>query len=338
LLASPFSGFLLVGAGNTGIDIIDNRLRNPMVQQFNLGIEQEIARNFVFKIDGIHNLGTRFIIGRPVGSVINPDTGGPDVVTNLESSVNTKYDGLWAVLRKTYGRGEVDVAYTWAKAYNYANDDQIPFSYSPIDPNDLHREYGPPPNDQRHRLVISGTASLPYSFRFSPIWTMASGVPMDILLPDASERVPTLQRNAGGRSFHSARELNAFIRQTNASGGVSTPGGGSAVLLSLVDDSARFNRSFNSLDFRLSRDFHFGERYVFEVLGEVFNIFNTKNILGNSNLNYSGYQNTLVRDSNDPTKAGYLHSSAFGKQVSSAGGVFGSGGARAFQFAARFRF
>jgi hypothetical protein len=107
-------------------------------------------------------------------------------------------------------------------------------------------------------------------------------------------------------------------------------------LLPLVDDSARFDRSFNSLDFRLSRDFHFGERYVFEALGEVFDIFNTKNILGNSNLNYSGYQHTLVRDSNDPTNPG--HSSAFAQQVSSAGGVFGCGGARAVQFAARFRF
>ena len=34
---------------------------------------------------------------------------------------------------------------------------------------------------------------------------------MDILLPDGSERVPTLQRNAGGRKFHNARQLNAFI-------------------------------------------------------------------------------------------------------------------------------
>ena len=42
--------------------------------------------------------------------------------------------------------GEFDAAYTLAKAYNYANDDQIPFEYAPIDPNNLHLEYGPPPN------------------------------------------------------------------------------------------------------------------------------------------------------------------------------------------------
>ena len=45
------------------------------------------------------------------------------------------------------------------------------------------------------------------------------------------------------------------------------------------------------------------------------------NILGVSTTNYSGFFNSLVPDSNDP-----LHSSAFGKPVSTARGIFGSGG------------
>ena len=56
LVSSPFSGFLFAGAGATGIDIIDNRLRNPMVQQFNVGIEQSLGTNFMIKLDGVHNL------------------------------------------------------------------------------------------------------------------------------------------------------------------------------------------------------------------------------------------------------------------------------------------
>lgn len=336
LLSSPFSGFLLAGAGSTGIDILNNRLRNPMVEEFNLGIEQQIGPGLVFKLDGVHDLGTRFIIGRPIGSVFNPVTGGPDNVTDLESAVNTKYDGLWLSLRQRLARyGEFDVAYTWAKAYNYANDDQIPFNYSPIDPNDLHREYGPPPNDQRHRVVFSGVANLPYKFSFSPIWTIASGVPMDILLPDGTERVPTMQRNAGGRQFHSAAELNAFIEKTNAAGGVyeTTPGSTGNIMLPLVSNSARFNDSFNALDFRLDRTFAFGDRLSVNMIGEAFNIFNVTNILGTSNLNYSGFANALVPDKNNPS-----FSSSFGRPVSSAGGVFGSGGPRAFQLAARLRF
>lgn len=104
LLSSPFRGFLFTGAGSTGIDVIDNRLRNPMVQQFNVLVEQDFGHGFILKLDGVHNLGTRFIIGRPTGqAVFNPVTGGPDPVTNLESSVNTKYDGLWLSARKQFG-------------------------------------------------------------------------------------------------------------------------------------------------------------------------------------------------------------------------------------------
>ena len=71
---------------------------------------------------------------------------------------------------------------------------------------------------------------------------------------------------------------------------------------------------------------------------EVFNVFNITNVLGVSKSNYSGFANVLVRDSNDQTSAGFLRSSRFGQPVNTAGGVFGSGGPRAFQFAARVIF
>ena len=71
---------------------------------------------------------------------------------------------------------------------------------------------------------------------------------------------------------------------------------------------------------------------------EVINLFNVTNVLGVSNVNYSGFSNVLARDSNDPTSAGFLKSSSFGAAVTTAGGVFGSGGPRAFQLAVRVAF
>src|SRR6185312_4185528 len=102
-----------------------------------------------------------------------------------------------------------------------------------------------------HRLVMSGVAYMPLKLRFAPIWTIASGVPMDILLPDGSERVPTLQRNAGGREFQNAQQLNAWIAKTNAAGGVWEASANSYVILPQVSNHAHFNDSFNALDFRL---------------------------------------------------------------------------------------
>jgi hypothetical protein len=70
--------------------------------------------------------------------------------------------------------------------------------------------------------------------------------------------------------------------------------------------------------------FNFGDRSRLELMGEAFNIFNVTNVLGVSNQNYSGFNNVLGAN--------------FGKPVTTAGGVFGSGGPRAFQLGARFSF
>jgi hypothetical protein len=332
-LNNPFTGFVLPGAGAGGINIIANNLQNPMVQQMNLGVERELGRDFVVRADYLHDFGTHFIIGRTIGQVFNPVVGGPDLVKNIESSVKTKYDALLLSIERRFSNHyQLRAAYTLSKAFNYANDDQIPFSNGPIDSNNLQLEYAPTPNDQRHRFTFAGVFDLPAGFRLSPLLTLASGVPMDILLPDGSSRIPALQRNAGGRLFHTGAELNAFIRRLNAAGGV----GGQP--LPLVRDDVRFNDSFSSFDLRVSKVFRIRERVRIEPLAEVFNLFNVTNVLGVSNVNYSGYANVLVRDSNDATNSGFLRSTSFGQPVTTAGGVFGSGGPRAFQFATRITF
>jgi outer membrane receptor protein involved in Fe transport len=332
-LANPFTGFVLPGAGAGGINIIDNDLQNPSVQQFNLGVQREFARDYVVRADYLHNFGTHFIIGRTIGQVFNPVVGGQDLVKNLESSVKTKYDGLLLSVEKRFSRrSQFRASYTLSKAFNYANDDQIPFSNGPVNPDNLQLEYGPTPNDQRHRFTFAGVFDAPFGLRLAPLLTLASGVPLDILLPDGNARLPSLQRNAGGRLFHTGAEANAFINTLNAAGGV----GGAP--LPLVRDDARFNDSFNSLDLRVSKVFKIRERVRIEPIVEVFNLFNVTNILGVSNVNYSGYSNVLVRDSNDPANPAFLRSSSFGQPVTTAGGVFGSGGPRAFQFAARVTF
>jgi hypothetical protein len=319
-VANPFSGFVLPGAGASGINIIDNNLENPMIQQSNLGFEWEFADNFILRADYLHNFGTNFVIGRNVGVVFNPVVGGPDRVVNLESSVNFFYDGLLLSVEKRFSDSfQFRASYTLSKAFNYANDDQIPFSNGPINSNNLQLEFAPTPNDQRHRFTIAGTVDLPFGVRISPILTLASGVPMDILLPDASSRIPQLQRNAGGRLFQNAGELNAFLAQLNASGGFN------GQPLPLAPVNARFNDNFSSLDVRLSKTFVFKKRFRFEPIVEVFNVFNTTNILGVSNTNFSGFGNVLGTPN-------------FGQPVTTAGGVFGSGGPRAFQLAARFTF
>ena len=96
------------------------------------------------------------------------------------------------------------------------------------------------------------------------------------------------------------------------------------VPLPLVRDELKFGDTFSSLDLRVSKVFRIGERWTVEPIAEVFNLFNVTNVLGVSTVNYSGFNNVLVP--------------SFGEPVTTAGGVFGSGGPRAFQFAARVTF
>jgi hypothetical protein len=302
-----------------------------MVQQFNLGFQYALPQNVTLRVDGVHNLGTHFIIGRTIGQVFNPVVGGPDRVVNLESSVNTHYDALLLSAERRGNRHGVRTSYAFAKALNYANDDQIPFANGPIDPNDLRREYGPTPNDQRHRFTLAAWGQAPAGIMVSAIWTMASAVPMDILMPDGRARVPVFQRNAGGRQFKTAGELNQALTAINGSGGIN------GQLLPLVSESARFGDPFNSLDLRVSRPFTLGGVRL-EPIAEVFNLFNVTNVLGFSVKNYSGFSNVLLRDSETPADPGFLRSSAFGQAVNTAGGVFGSGGPRALQLAVRATF
>ena len=345
-LANPFTGFVLPGAGAGGINIIDNDLQNPMVHQMNVGIQRELGDQLVVRADYVRNFGTHFIIGRIIGTVpFNPVVGGPEIVKNVESSVRTKYDGLLLSIEKRFAnRYQFRASYTLSRSSNYANDDQIPFSNGPIDSNDLRREYGPTPNDQRHRFTFSGVFQLPGDVKLSPILSLASAVPIDILLPDGSSRVCELQRNAGARQFKTGAELNAVLSQINAAGGSLCPnpdpgtGFKPRVLVPLVRDDLKLGDNFSSLDLRMSKVFRFGERWTIEPMAEVFNLFNVTNVLGVSNVNYSGLSNVLVRDSNDPSSPGFLRSSSFGQAVTTAGGVFGSGGPRAFQFGARIIF
>jgi hypothetical protein len=100
--------------------------------------------------------------------------------------------------------------------------------------------------------------------------------------------------------------------------GKKTAGGQAATPLTLPSKYA-FNDCFFTQDMRLSRTFALaGERVRLVLSGEVFNIFNTANLIG-----YSG---------------NIANSAAFGQPSARFSQVFGSGGPRAFQLGVRVSF
>jgi hypothetical protein len=176
----------------------------------------------------------------------------------------------------------------------------------------------------------------------SPLYTFGSGVPADTLLPDLNlngqslpARLPILGRNSLGRSVKNSNQLNTIINEWNALPACPAPApcnaGGP---LQDVPSNINFSSPLNSLDLRFMKDFAFAERYHLQLIAESFNLFNSLNVRGFYNTSYSGRNVSLLPQGTNP---GNIDTS-FWQPASTAGGFFGTGGPRAFQFAVRFTF
>ncbi|MBK7992817.1 MAG: hypothetical protein IPK14_05200 [Blastocatellia bacterium] len=190
---------------------------------------------------------------------------------------------------------------------------------------------GPPPNDIRHRFSFAGIYNAPFGINISSILTLESEVPINIRLDDGS-RLPIAQVNAGARQFKTGAELNAFIRQINMGGGVNGDP------LPFVADDLKLGDGLASVDLRINKEFKLKDNFSLQGIVEVFNVFNVTNIRGSGINNFSGIQNVLARDSFAPRDPRFLQASTFGRNIANAGGIFGTGGPRAFQFAFRLSF
>ncbi len=354
-LASPFSG------GNAvfgiGINHIDHNAKHPYTQQFTLGIQHQLGSDWLVSADGIHDFGQRFILGRflrsttstspdincPNGfdpcTITDPLTGRSDQVTNIESSAKSWYDALFVSVQKrptgtSNFRWGFNVNYTLSKTFNFSNDDQIPFNGAEdqvnliFRSNSLRLEKGYAPTDERHRLVFFGRFEVPWNVAISPIWTIASHVPMDSFVPALNARLPILPRNALGREISNGAQLNAAIDAWNAlpaCSGVNQVPCHSGAILAHVNSNLKFGDDFNSLDLRVTKTWTLFNEQKLQFIAEVFNLANVTNIRGFNNNNYSGFNNDIT-------------SPNFNQRLSTAGGFFGSGGPRAFQFALRYSF
>ena len=115
---------------------------------------------------------------------VQPGRGRSGPRVNLESSVGTRYDALLASLERRCGGGQGCGRPTAWRGAQLRERRPDPVRRRPDRPNDLGREYGPTPNEQRHRLALSGSLCCALrASQLSGIWTFASGVPMDILMP-----------------------------------------------------------------------------------------------------------------------------------------------------------
>jgi hypothetical protein len=362
-LANPFSG--PKQTGGVGLIVLSSNAHHPVFQQFSLGLQQQLGGNWLISADGLHVFGNKQLIGQllrttsstspniscPGNNVpctaTDPLTGIPDNVTELGSFAKSWYDGLIvSVQHKPTKIGRFsylyNINYTLSKTLDYSDDDQLTNNNTDERVNliegtsGLKGEKGYASSDERHRLTIYGQLQMPWSFSFSPIYTFGSGVPADTLLPALNSRLPILSRNAIGREIKNSDQLNKLIDVWNALPACPAPAPCHAgTTLEHVPAGINFFSPFSALDFRLTKGIRLGERMHLSLIGEAFNIFNFTNVRGFSKNSFSGRNISI---SPDPGPIFNHVQANFYSPASVAGGFFGSGGPRAFQFAARLDF
>lgn len=241
---------------------IDPDIENSYSQQANVQVERELPGNGLLSVGYLHLRALHIIASRNVNVPTAPASAGianlarPDPnwgnISRFEGAGDSYYNGLVVSFNKrAAGWANVRVSYTLSKT----TDDAGNFFFSTPQNNfNLRDDLGRSDNDQRHRLVISGSFQAPTKgtdeglrkalrgFELSYIYTYASRLPFNVLL--GSDR--NFDTNNNDRPVGVGRNTGRGF-------------------------------DFASFDLRVSRRFRLTERLGLDVLAEGFNLFNRAN-------------------------------------------------------------
>jgi hypothetical protein len=303
----PPASFNLAG-GSTG-RLMDPGFRNPYTQQINLGIQFALTTHSVFEVEynqsrGIHedktvNINpTEYFNGgiRPFSAAFT--AAGVPVLGRFgaeKSLGRSYYDGLNLSYRQSLNRHfSAIVNYTYAKALAFEGNPAA-FRNSATNPflGEFRKaDYGTAPNDERHHITAAGTISLPWRIDISPILSVGSARPLDIV-----ESSSDLWGVGSGRSnphaliFSGAKETpQAYVDYLNAAKAAvaADPTGattqGSFYKNCLVTGQCRevsydsyHGQTFAQLDARFSKTISIKDRYNIALFFQGFNLTNRAN-------------------------------------------------------------
>ncbi|HLN98097.1 MAG TPA: carboxypeptidase regulatory-like domain-containing protein [Pyrinomonadaceae bacterium] len=205
LFASPFTAANTAAFNNPLFNPVpsarhmDENLKTPYIQQFNLGLQYEFVRNFVFEANYITTAGRSLtglidintFNGRTRGGTsrrINPAMGGDNFRTNAFSSI---YHGGQFSLRNRASRGlTLQASYTFSKSIDELSDafNNRITGGRPFDNTNIALDRGRSDFDVTHRIVTGFTYEAPFfkgnrwlgGWVASGILQLQSGVPFSV--------------------------------------------------------------------------------------------------------------------------------------------------------------
>jgi hypothetical protein len=315
--------------------LIDSHFPSTSSRQASLGVQRELATNFVVSADFVYrqfnHLGTdidynHFLSVRrpalPVCTVAQRSDPkalcslGPILVSTGIGSAT--YEGLLVRAEKRFSRG-----WQFLGSYAYSSNVGNNFGNGFNNDNPL-ANYGPLDRDIRHILNLSSLVQLPLRFQLTLVVIYNSMPPFSAFLGGldlngdgtTGDLLPGTKVNQFNRGL-GKDDLHRRVALFNQVYAGRRDAQGRSIPSIVLPPDFNFGHSFLTHDLRLSRVFAFGERWRATLIGEAFNLFNLANL--------SGYSGNLL-------------GAGFGRPASRITQVFGSGGPRAFQLAARVNF
>ena len=210
LPAAVPGGFQPVAANGLYLNIHD--FRTPYVQQYNLGIQNEFAKNWLLDIAYVGSIGRKLLRLRDLNQATAPSataTGpySPGLsslavqgfgVHEMESSSNSSYNSLQASLSKRFSYGlQFLASYTYSHSLDDYSGDSTGTSDVTVVPGnqEILNNYASSDFDRRHRFVFSGLYDLPKFYKgdslfakeaangweLASIFTIQSGTPFSVL-------------------------------------------------------------------------------------------------------------------------------------------------------------
>ena len=343
----------------------------PYSLQYSIGIQRELPWKMLFQGDFNYRKGVHEVLVYDVnhfGSEFGEKTTFGNAIPYADSSGYSTYmAGLFRLDRRFSNGFQMTASYALSRFKAFGGD-ALGLGATVTDLNDFRKEFGPAGLDRTHRFVLSAIYDLPFyrnsSDRFkrdflggwqvSLISTAFSGIPQSVFLPHFADLsrtgtftsyLPGTGTGSVGRQANSVSALNALITAYNASipnlgddcGEDSPTGrcdsnfpgfGDPLVRLALLPEGTQIGGdSVISQDLRVTKTFSFSENLKLDLIGEVFNVFNIANLTHPAAI-------TLSDEGESPDVIKNIVHGPSARTNS----VFGTGGPRAFQFAAKFRF
>ncbi|HMG70236.1 MAG TPA: TonB-dependent receptor [Gemmatimonadaceae bacterium] len=242
------------------IFVMDKDFQNPRTFSASIGYDKEVfnhmAASVAYTYAATDHL-TRFInrndavFGSPWTSGLDGTTNGVGVLTTVESSAKSRYQGVTFSLGR-FADPDFQYQANYTLAVDKADDDneRDPFSFRYANAARLDREYNYSDRDQRHRLNLWALYHFPFDVYANTRFSWYSAQP-------ASEKCIN--------NAPSGERATAPGDRICANGTI------------LLRNTIRRDNAFASWDLRVSKPFRTGRRGQFEVMAEVFNILNRDN-------------------------------------------------------------